>query len=70
MVKKKEVLIALIAIGLMIIVGQIYLTRNQVIFDGDRVCSKDPGRCFLSFNLFFCVIVNTHTINCYGAFSG
>ena len=51
MVKKKEVLIALMAIGLMIIIGQMYLIRNQVIFDGDRVCSKNPGRYCLSFNL-------------------
>ena len=49
--RKKEILIAVIAIIMMIIIGQSYIIHNQARFDGDRVCSKNPNRFYLNFNL-------------------
>jgi hypothetical protein len=49
--KKEVVLIATAAIVLMIIIGHCYVIHNQVRFDGDRVCSKNPDRFYLNFNL-------------------
>lgn len=49
--KKKAALIATAAIVLMIIIGYCYVIHNQVRFDGDRVCSKNPNRFYLNFNL-------------------
>ena len=34
--RKKEILIAVIAIIMMIIIGQSYIIHNQARFDGDR----------------------------------
>ena len=49
--RKKEILIAVIAIIMMIIIGQSYIIHNQARFDGNRVCSKNPNRFYLNFNL-------------------
>ncbi|SFC49736.1 hypothetical protein SAMN02910398_02409 [Butyrivibrio sp. YAB3001] len=37
--RKKDILIAIIAIIMMIIIGQSYIIHNQARFDGTRVCS-------------------------------
>ncbi|WP_026670041.1 hypothetical protein [Butyrivibrio sp. AE3006] len=49
--KKKGFLIVSTAIVLMIIVLNCYIMQNQVRFDGDRVCSKNPNRFYLNFNM-------------------
>ncbi len=63
MYKRKEILMAAIAIALMITIGQIYVIHNQVRFDGDRVCSKDPKRFYLNFNLMNADDSETMTLN-------
>ncbi len=49
--KKKGFLIVSTAIVLMIIVLNCYIMQNQDRFDGDRVCSKNPNRFYLNFNM-------------------
>jgi len=61
--KKKVVLIATAAIALMIIIGHCYVIHNQVRFDGDRVCSKNPNRFYLNFNLMNTADSETMVLN-------
>ena len=56
--KKKAALIATAAIVLMIIIGYCYVIHNQVRFDGDRVCSKNPNRFYLNFQNIFTSVVD------------
>ena len=60
---RKEILIAAMAIVLMIIIGQYYIIYNQVKFDGDRVCSKNPNRFYLNFGLMNKADSETMTLN-------
>ena len=49
--KRKAIGVAILAVVLMVVIGQIYIARSQVKFDGSRVCSKDPWNYYLVFNL-------------------
>ena len=61
--KKKVVLIATAAITMMIVIGHCYVIHNQVRFDGDRVCSKNPNRFYLNFNLMNTTDSETMVLN-------
>ena len=64
MEKRKIVLLVIIAIVvLMITIGQYYIMHNQVKFDGDRVCSRNPKRFYLNFNLMNTDDSETMTLN-------
>ncbi len=49
--KRKRILLVILVVSLTIIIGRYYIMYNQVKFDGDRVCSKNPQRFYLNFNL-------------------
>lgn len=62
--KRKNMLLAIIAIVVLLItIGPCCIMYNQVKFDGDRVCSRNPKRFYLNFNLMNKVDSETMTLN-------